>query len=186
MRASVCSTESCSRDAISARSSALILAWRSANWSRTMRSHQGPSSSTIATSNSATPVSGHATFAVMCSEKSTAAPLISNRTFLSAAAGMLAVEAYHAATIRTELFDRDLARQANAISDARDSLDGPGDDDQGITLNGMANIVPADGNSVAFGRTPGRVLNVVYLTPNRATSGGFYPNGVNGQVRTSG
>ena len=114
-----------------------------------------------------------------------AAPLISNKTFLSAAAGMLAVEAYHAATIRTSLFDRNLARQANAISDARDSLDGPSDDDRGITLNGTANIVPADSNSVAFGRTPGRVLNVVYLTPKAATSGGFYPNGVNGQIHTS-
>lgn len=86
---------------------------------------------------------------------------------------------------RTSLFDRNLARQANAISDARDSLDGPSDDDQGITVNGTANIVPADSNSVAFGRTPGHVLNVVYLTPRAATSGGFYPNGVNGQIRTS-
>lgn len=115
-----------------------------------------------------------------------AAPLITNKTFLSAAAGMLAVEAYHAATIRTALFDRDLARQANAISDARDSLDGPSDDDQGITRHGTANIVPADSNSVAFGRTPGQVLNVVYLTPRKATSGGFYPDGVNGQIHTSG
>jgi ferritin-like protein len=96
-----------------------------------------------------------------------AAPLISNKTLLSAAAGIIAVEAYHAGTIRTVLFDRSLARQANAISDARDSLDGPSDDDQGIILNGTANIVPADSNSVAFGRTPGRVLNVVYLTPKR-------------------
>ena len=114
-----------------------------------------------------------------------AAPLIANKTFLSAAAGMLAVEAYHAATIRSVLFDRDLARQANAISAARDSLDGPSDDDQGITLNGRANIVPADSNSVAFGRTPGRVLNVVYLTPKKASRGGFYPDGVNGQIHTS-
>lgn len=45
--------------------------------------------------------------------------------------------------------------------------------------------MPADSNSVAFGRTPGRVLNVVYLTPKVATSGGFYPNGVNGQINTS-
>jgi hypothetical protein len=115
-----------------------------------------------------------------------AAPLITNKTFLSAAAGMLAVEAYHAATIRTALFHRELARQANAISAARDSLDGPSDDDQGITVNCAANIVPADRNSVAFGRTPGRVLNVVYLTPEVATSGGFYPNGVNGPIHTSG
>lgn len=115
-----------------------------------------------------------------------AAPLISNKTYVSAAAGLLAVEAYHAANIRTVLYERGLAPQANAISAARDRLDGPGDDDQGVTLNGQANIVPANSDRMVFGRTPSQVLNVVYLTPKAATSGGFYPNGVNGQLRTSG
>ena len=114
-----------------------------------------------------------------------AAPLISNKTYLGAAAGILAVEAYHAANIRTVLYDRGLASAANAISKARNSLDGPSNDDQGITLHGKANIVPTDGNGLAFGRTPGQVLNIVYLTPKVANKGGFYPDGVNGQLHTS-
>src|ERR1700759_2786292 len=114
-----------------------------------------------------------------------AAPLISNKTYLGAAAGILAVEAYHAANIRTVLYERGLAPAANAISAARDSLDGPGHDDQGVTLHYKANIVPTDSNGLAFGRTPQQVLNIVYLTPKVANSGGFYPKGVNGQLHTS-
>ena len=118
-----------------------------------------------------------------------AAPLVTNKTYLEAAAGILAVEAYHAATIRSSLFEMGNAAQhaANAISDARDSLDGKKDDDQHITMNHgtQPNIVPADHNSVAYSRTPGQVLNVVYLNPGAVSKGGFFPNGVNGDVTTS-
>jgi hypothetical protein len=114
-----------------------------------------------------------------------AAPLITNKTYLGAAAGILAVEAYHAGNVRTALYEKGLAKAANAISAARDSLDGPSHDDQGVTVNGRANIVPTDGNGLAFGRTPGQVLNIVYLTPKVANCGGFYPEGVNGQLHTS-
>lgn len=114
-----------------------------------------------------------------------AAPLIDNKTYLSAAAGILAVEAYHAGEIRNMLYRKGLSVSANAISDARDSLDGSSDDDQGIRYMGTANIVPADSNGIAFSRTTGAVLNVVYLTPDVARKGGFFPSGVNGTINTS-
>ncbi|MGI8434389.1 MAG: ferritin-like domain-containing protein [Nocardioidaceae bacterium] len=115
-----------------------------------------------------------------------AAPLINNKTYLEAAAGILAVEAYHAAIIRTNLYAKDLQHAAKAISDARDSLDGASDDDRGIGPMKVANLVPTDENGIAFSRTAPQVLNVVYLTPETATRGGFFPEGVNGTINTSG
>ena len=124
-----------------------------------------------------------------------ASPLITNKTFLEAAAGILAVEAYHAAIVRTTLYARGISvpalrTAADRISDARDSLDGASDLDQGIsprTVNGQleSNIVPLDANGLAFSRTTGQVLNIVYLTRAAATMGGFFPAGVNGTIRTS-
>lgn len=84
-----------------------------------------------------------------------AAPLISNKTYLEAAAGILAAEAYHAGLIRTVLYRKgieapSLRTSADKISDARDSLDGSSDLDQGISPNGnVSNIVPTDNNGIA-------------------------------------
>lgn len=115
-----------------------------------------------------------------------AAPLISNKTYLEAAAGILAAEAYHAGLVRTVLYSKGVNAQAAAgkISDARDSLDNSIDDDQGIApdANGASNIVPLDANGIAYSRTPGDVLNIVYLNPGAVTSGGFFPAGLNGTL----
>lgn len=115
-----------------------------------------------------------------------AAPLIGNKTFLDAAAGILAVEAYHAGIVRTQLFERGLGEVTNKISAARNSLAGNKNDDQGVLIDGKANLVPADGNGIAFGRSADRVLNIAYLNPKKVSSGGFYPAGVNGDIKTSG
>ena len=65
--------------------------------------------------------------------------------------------------------------------------DGPTDTDQGIGTAAEANLVPTDQNSIAFVRSPGQVLNIVYLTASaNATNGGFFPAGVNGAVRATG
>lgn len=112
-----------------------------------------------------------------------AAPLVTNKTILAAAGGILAAEAYHAGTIRTVLYSRGLFTPALKISDARDSLDGASDLDQGIGNASVANISltnPANGQ--AYARTTTQVLNIVYL--NTATKpGGFFPSGLNGTIR---
>jgi len=111
-----------------------------------------------------------------------AAGLISNVNYLGAAAGILAVEAYHAATIRLLLYQNGTAAQsaAAAISATRDILAGTAAD-QPVVLNGQAHIVPADSNSIAFSRTPRQILNIVYAGMN-ATKGGFFPAGFNGAI----
>ena len=142
-----------------------------------------------------------------------AAPLLTSKVFLEAAAGILAVEAYHAAIVRTVLYRKgigtpavgatpaipaqpDLITNAGKISDARDLLDGTPtedlvrgigpDDDQGIANIGTAsNIAPLNSNGLAFSRTTGQVLNIVYLTRQALTAGGFFPAGVNGNIRSS-
>lgn len=120
-----------------------------------------------------------------------AAPLISNKTYLEAAAGLLAVEAYHAGIIRTTLYalgvqTPSIYTTVQKISDARDSLDGTTDLDQGIGTAAVANLVPTDANGLAFSRTAAQVLNIVYLDSEQVTSGGFFPAGVNGTINTSG
>ncbi|GGB29493.1 hypothetical protein GCM10011380_18760 [Sphingomonas metalli] len=154
-----------------------------------------------------------------------ASPLLTNKTFLQAAAGILATEAYHAAIVRATLYAKGigtpaigsapavtaqpgLITAAQRISDARDLLDGTGsaalgmldrssgrvsggDLDQGLTTTTSgqtnANIVPADTNGLAYSRTAGQVLNIVYLnlTTAATTMGGFFPNGVNGNINAS-
>ncbi len=117
-----------------------------------------------------------------------AAPLITNKTYLEAAAGILSAEAYHAGLVRTVLYSKGLATPvlrtaADAISNARDSLDGNTDVDQGITgSNGASNIVPLDADGIAYSRSPGDVLNIVYLNSGSVSKGGFFPVGMNGDL----
>ncbi|MBH0237858.1 ferritin-like domain-containing protein [Methylobrevis albus] len=111
-----------------------------------------------------------------------AARFLNNKDFLEAAAGILAVEAYHAGEIRTLLLQRGLSDPAFAISRLRDNADGPGIRDQGILRFGKANIVPADANGIVYSRTPAQVLSIVYLG-GEAANNGFFPNRLNGGLR---
>ena len=119
-----------------------------------------------------------------------AARLITNKDFLEAAAGILAVEAYHAGEIRTLLYrEKDTVTPygvtvqtiVQKISDLRGSVGGG--KDQGIVVGGKANIVPTDANAIAFSRNTSEVLRIVYL--GGTASGGFFPNGLNGNIKTA-
>ena len=89
-----------------------------------------------------------------------AAPLLTSKVFLEAAAGILAVEAYHASIVRTSLYARGMATPAlqliettEKISAVRDVVDGAptddavrgigADDDQGIAPMTIAASSPA-------------------------------------------
>ena len=110
-----------------------------------------------------------------------AASLIQNKMVLTAAAGILAVEAYHASEVRLQLLQAGQAMATQQISAVRASLSGAADD-QGVVVNGADNIVPTDANSIVFSRTTRQVLNIVYGKKN-APSGLFFPNGANGVIR---
>lgn len=113
-----------------------------------------------------------------------AAGLISNKTYLDKAAGILAVEAYHAGSIRLRVFQAGAAAQAAAskIAAARAMLDGTGNDDIGVGVSGgAATLVDADSNAMAFARTTSQVLKIVY--GGGSGSGAFFPNGLNGNIK---
>jgi Ferritin-like domain len=117
-----------------------------------------------------------------------AATVLKEKEHVEAAAGILAVEAYHMGMARSQLYEmgEEAWKAANALSDARDKLDGPGDKDQGIRVDGKANIVPSNPDGIAFRRTPQEVLHIVYLTEQSGVSkGGFYPNGMNGTLKST-
>lgn len=118
------------------------------------------------------------------------ARLITSKTFLEASAGILATECYHDAVIRSELWRRGLTvpsiyTRTSQLSAARDQLDGSPDLDQDVGSVTAANIVPTDANGSVLGRTAPQVLNVVFQSRTAVTSGGFFPAGLNGTIRTS-
>ena len=115
-----------------------------------------------------------------------ATPLIKDKERQGDIAGVLAVEAYHMGMARSQLFvaGTEARKAANAITAARGKLNGKPEIEQGIEVDGKANVVPANDEAIAFSRTPQQVLQIAYLTPNTGvSSGGFFPNGVNGDIK---
>ncbi len=115
-----------------------------------------------------------------------AATLISSKTYLDKAIGIHNVEAYHAAAIRTRIFQAGTTAQSisQAIAATRAKLDGTGNDDIGVGVtNGAATIVNNNAQGMTYARTTTQVLSIVYGGGAAGTGGAFYPNAMNGTIK---
>lgn len=101
-----------------------------------------------------------------------AAPLIQDKAILGYAARILAVEAFHSGAIRAQIARLNLA---TAALDVLDHIPPPSG-----TL-----YFNTDTNALSEVRTPGEVLRLAYGGAANATSGGFYPTGLNGNIKTA-
>ncbi len=100
-----------------------------------------------------------------------AAPLIQNKTILGYAARILAVEAVHSGNIRFQVARFNIATKP---LDGADHVPPPSG----------SQYFPTDSMAITEVRTPGQVLYLAYAAAN-ATSGGFFPSGVNGTINMS-
>ncbi|KAL2610092.1 hypothetical protein R1flu_028665 [Riccia fluitans] len=127
-------------------------------------------------------------------------------------AGLLGVESGQDAIIRTWLYERKdekvepygvtVALATDAISKLRNDLDHQGltvlkkgpvpyvIDDEGLTVPRSlgaekattGNILSADADSLAYGRTPEQILSIIYSSGDPRKPGGFYPAGARGNI----
>ena len=94
-----------------------------------------------------------------------AAPLITSSAYLAAAGAILSTEAQHSGSIRA------VCIMTGVSSPAVDSHDVPPT---------SSHPYDVDANGLSIPRTPAEVLNIVYA--GGKCSGGFYPDGMNGEI----
>lgn len=125
---------------------------------------------------------------------------ISNRVVVQNFTGIGGTEAVHAATIRSYLYTRGattprLRENSEKIAAYLRSLSG-NQAFQGVSpvtrsyAGGsaslrIANVTPIQTTGDVTGLSARQLLNQLYLNPAAVTSGGFFPEGVNGTIRTS-
>jgi hypothetical protein len=128
-----------------------------------------------------------------------AAPALTVSANLNYAAGIQAVEAYHAAYVRTSITALaqsnpttygSLITIANQVSTLRGTLGG-GNETPLTAVGATVSTTPSSivaatsANAIAYARTTDQVLHIVYGTAGGAgvSSGVFFPNGLNGNIK---
>lgn len=101
-----------------------------------------------------------------------AAGLLKSKAVLGVAARVFGAEAQHAANIRLQIAK---SRITTVALDAVDILPPPA---------GMK-YFSVDNDGLVQKRTPGQVLYLAYGSQENVSAGGFFPNGVNGAVKSS-
>ena len=134
-----------------------------------------------------------------------AAPLLTSSSNLNYAAGIQAVEAYHAAYVRTTLTANAITTPgylpftyANQVSALRATLGGGNETPLTLPTSTAtpSSIVPASATTaVAYARTTDQVLHIVYGTLTNTVgstssgagvaAGGFFPSGLNGNIKVT-
>ncbi len=121
-----------------------------------------------------------------------AALALQSKTILGAAAAIHAVEAYHAASIRTQIVAADfiaggttnpLTTIANQVSTLRGTLGGGNE-----TALSPGSIVASNATtSIGFSRSTDQVMHIVYGQGGGAgvPKGGFFPAGLNGNIKVT-
>ena len=117
-----------------------------------------------------------------------ASPLVKNKDVLNYAAGIYAVEGYHAGTIRLLLAQMGQGAATQAISNVRTTASGASDD-YGVGNasmdsapgSGRSSIVLSDSGGASFARSFAQVLKIVTLNSSTGV-GGFFPRGLNGPI----
>lgn len=100
-------------------------------------------------------------------------PAVANSPYIGTAARILATEAEHVGNIRLQCARLGITTTALDTVDFPPPPSGP-------------NFISADNTSgLVSVRTPGQVLFLAYGSVANVTSGGFFPNGMNGNLRTS-
>jgi len=128
-------------------------------------------------------------------------PLLTNRVVIQLFSGLIETEAHHVAVVRGLLYARGASKpqmRANADKIVAFRRAWSGTIEQGVspatrTYMGPAgpatvlasNVTPTSRNGQVGGCTPAQALNLLYVSRTPVAQGGFFPLGVNGNLRTS-
>jgi len=123
-------------------------------------------------------------------------PSITDEIATPTMASIAASTASNATTIRSMLFDRAQANPAipgiiDQLAAWRDRIDGTAQTDLGLSsvtdASGatVTRLAASDSSGLYLGRTPQQALNVLFMTSAAATTGGFFPTGINGSIVSS-